>query len=218
MHSASLSHCMKHSMYISVLIVSLFAFQPGKAQNVNTSESERDSTTIVENTFFDMFDGPPGRAALYGLVIPGGGQIYNKKWWKLPIVYGLEGFLIFNIVQTSLDYRTFQDGYLKMLNGEIQEFMGTSSIDAIRRVRNSARKNREYAWVFFIGGRLITIFEAFIDRHLMDFDVSDDLSFHIIPGPGGPIPAVGYQFQLSNTPKPQKKWSYEELSLSSLPE
>ena len=45
-----------------------------------------DSSKIVDNTFFDIFNGKPGKAAFYGLVAPGGGQIYNKKWWKLPFL------------------------------------------------------------------------------------------------------------------------------------
>ena len=85
-----------------LLTVSSVAFAqdiPVIPEDRNTNEQPNppasDSTTIVDNSFFDIFTGNPGKAAFYGLIIPGGGQIYNKKWWKLPLVYGLEGYLIF---------------------------------------------------------------------------------------------------------------------------
>jgi len=154
---------------------------PTIPENTNTSvqspQSGPDSTTIVENTFFDIFTGNPGKAAFYGLIIPGGGQIYNKKWLKLPIVYALEGYLIRSIITNTQSYNGYQDAYLANLNGEGYEYKGTSDVKILRGKRDEFRKSREYAWVFFIGGHLITIFEAFIDRHLMEFDVSDDLTF-----------------------------------------
>ena len=86
--------------------------------STQNNAQDRDSTTIVENTFFDIFTGNPGRAAFYGLIIPGGGQIYNKRWLKLPFVYGLEGYLIYSIIDNSSSYNTYQDAYLLNLNGD----------------------------------------------------------------------------------------------------
>lgn len=150
---------------------------PDDNNRVQGNSNQIDSTTIVDNTFFDIFTGNPGKAAFYGLIIPGGGQIYNKKWWKLPLVYGLEGYLVYSIVTNTQSYNGYQSAYLDNLGGNVRVYLGTSDVSILKSKRDGFRKAREYSWVFFIGGHLITIFEAFIDRHLMEFDVSDDLTF-----------------------------------------
>jgi hypothetical protein len=55
----------------------------------DTSFNEAD-TIINKGGFFSIFKGKPGKAALYSLIIPGGGQIYNKKWWKVPLALGID--------------------------------------------------------------------------------------------------------------------------------
>lgn len=181
------------------------------SNNGNTSaqqtNSERDSTTIVDNTFFDIFTGKPGKAAFYGLIIPGGGQIYNRKWWKLPLVYGLEGYLIYSIVHNTQSYNSVQQAYLDNLNGIENLSQGTTDIQILRTRRNSFRKAREYAYVFFIGGHLITIFEAFIDRHLMEFDVSDDLTFEPIITDIGIFNGITYTIPLNK----KKTYTFKNL-------
>lgn len=175
--------------------------QQNRGNNVEQSEIGTDSTTIVDNTFFDIFTGNPGKAAFYGLIIPGGGQIYNKKWWKLPLVYGLEGFLVYRIISTTSSYNESQDAYLLSLMN------GTSDVSILKRRRDSFRKSREYSWVFFIGGHLITIFEAFIDRHLIEFDVSDDLTFAPILTDMGVFNGITYTIPLNK----KKTYNFKNL-------
>jgi hypothetical protein len=175
----------------------------GTQQNTDT----RDTTTITENTFFDIFTGNPGRAAFYGLIIPGGGQIYNRKWWKLPLVYGLEGYLIYSIVSNRNEYNGYQNAYISNLTGTELVYKGTSDVKILKSRRDSARKASEYAWIFFIGGHLITIFEAFIDRHLMEFDVSDDLTFAPILTDIGVFNGLTYTIPLNK----KKTYNFKNL-------
>lgn len=170
--------------------------------DVELNETGRDSTTIVGNAFFDIFYGKPGKAALYGLVAPGGGQIYNKRWWKLPFVYAIEGGLIWWIVYSTQSYDGYNKAYIFNLRNptlDPRSFRGTSNTSILLSNRNSYRKQKEYSWIFFIGGHLITIFEAFIDRHLMEFDVSDDLTFEPVPSVIGPIPGFTYTIDFGYT-------------------
>jgi len=179
-----------------VLIFSCLAYAV-QAQEITLQEEERDTTTIAENTFLELFKGKPGRAAFYGLIIPGGGQIYNRDWWKLPIAYGIEGFLVYRIINTTSNYNAYQDAYLEMLKGERTEFNGFTSVDAVKRVRDGYRKEKEFSYIYFLGGRLLVLFEAFIDRHLSEFDVSDDLSINIVPSPIGTFNAITYTYDIS---------------------
>lgn len=172
-------------------------------QNTSNEEVEtgRDSTTIVSNAFFDIFYGKPGRAAFYGLIAPGGGQIYNKKWWKLPLVYAVEGGTIYWIVTSTYQYSEFQKSYLLRLENpsdlNFVGFRGVTDVGVLKSNRDKWRKQREYSWIIFLGGHLITIFEAFIDRHLMEFDVSDDLTFEPIPSVIGAHPGFTYTIGLN---------------------
>lgn len=199
---------MKRIFIILVCICScqlVFSQRPdfeNQSRSNNTSSKEptqRDSTTIVDNTFFDIFYGNPGRAAFYGLVIPGGGQIYNKKWWKLPFVYAIEGGTVYWIYLSTTEYNSFQNAYIMNLKDSTlpADVRGIRDVNLLKSNRDKWRKQREYSWIIFIGGHLITIFEAFIDRHLMEFDVSDDLSLVPVPSVIGPIPGITYTHALN---------------------
>jgi len=196
---------------IKAIILSCFCISVCQAQITDlnaepASQEEVDSLAgneIVDNMFFDIFYGNPGKAALYALVVPGGGQIYNRKWWKLPLVYGVETILILRIIYSNRNYRGFQDAYIGSLTNTMpNEFRGVTDIAVLKSNRDKFRKQREYAYVFFIGGHLITIFEAFIDRHLMEFDISDDLTIGPIPSVIGPIGGVTFTIPLN-----QKKYT-----------
>ena len=196
-------------LFFTITCDSIAQNTPDILENTNTeitnNESDPDSNTIVSNSFFDIFTGNPGRAAFYGLIIPGGGQIYNKKWWKLPLVYGLEGYLVYEIVTTTQLYNGYQDAYIRNLNGEKVEYRGTSDVSILKSRRDSFRKAREYAWVFVIGGHLLTLFEAFIDRHLIEFDVSDDLTFTPIVTEIGLFNGITYTIPLNKKKQVQFK-------------
>lgn len=150
----------------------------------NTSLPPQDSlndgtdTLDASNSIFDIFTGKPGKAAFYSLLIPGGGQYYNQRYWKIPLVLAAEGGAIYWLVFNSQKLNTWQDGYLAMRNGEVTEFMGSSNVTAIKGVRDGYRKNKEYAYIVVIIAHLVNVFDAFIDRHLIDFDIDDDLSYN----------------------------------------
>ena len=143
----------------------------------NTSYNPNDTT---KTKFFTIFKGNPGRAALYSLVLPGAGQFYNKRWWKVPLVYGLEGAAIYYHIQARSDFNQFNACYESLVtdNIAIPECQTLTTVSDAFRVRNSARSNKELTLLFVIGAHLFQSLEAFIDRHLIDFDVDDDLTFH----------------------------------------
>lgn len=176
------------SIFFALQNVGLTQIQTNSNED-NQTEVDSASSQIVENQFFDIFYGKPGKAAFYGLVIPGGGQIYNKKWWKLPLVYGLEGFLVFRIINSGRNYRGFQRAYLNNLveGNPTMCFRGITNTQSLLANRDRFRKQNEFSYVIFLGGHILTIFEAFIDRHLMEFDISDDLTIQSQPSAVGPV-------------------------------
>lgn len=130
------------------------------------------------NTFSVIFSGKPGKAALYSLIIPSGGQVYNKKWWKVPLALGIDGYFLYNLSNKYNEFNKYDAIVTNYNNGISNPDIPESSA---RNFRAQARTNREYAWVYLIVGHLVTVFDAYVDRHLMDFDISPDLTLGSSP-------------------------------------
>jgi Family of unknown function (DUF5683) len=155
----------------------------------------RDSILPKVNTFKTIFNGKPGRAAFYSLVIPSGGQVYNKKWWKVPLALGLEGYFIYNVIDKKNIYNQYNDIVIDYQNGETNLFYTKS--EAIN-LRLQAKSGVENAWVYLVIGHLVTVFDAYVDRHLMDFDISPNLSFDGSPQSDnlGAIASISIKYRL----------------------
>jgi len=125
----------------------------------------------------------PKKAALLSL-IPGGGQIYNKKYWKLPIVYaGLisAGYFAISYGKKAITYRNEfffrQHDATEYYKPELQKY----NTPTISNYKNTYLKNMEIAIGVFTILYALNIIDALVDAHLFYFDVSDDLSFRITP-------------------------------------
>ena len=145
-----------------------------------------DSTKKSENGFLSMFEGDPGRAALYSLVLPGAGQIYNKKWIKAPIVWGLEAGAIVCIVIFNDYYQQFALGYQGMVRDglDFPNPLGNgiyTDAAGVKRQRDNFKKYRDYSIIGLSAAHLLGVIDAFVDRHLMEFDVDEDISFDLGP-------------------------------------
>ena len=129
---------------------------------------------------------PPRRATLYSAIMPGLGQIYNRKYWKLPIVYGLLGYTIWNASRKSILYNDLREAYADFPNPVLEDSLLTT------------RDKRDRAYVFVLAAYILQIIDANVDAHLFHFDVSEDLSLYILPYSN---PAAQVNFGLSLTLK-----------------
>jgi len=153
---------------------------PGQSVFLPSDTTGTDSdTAIVKNGFLSLFKGKPGKAALYSLVIPSGGQVYNRRWWKVPLALGIDGGLVYALVTNRKNFRTTQNDYLTALKMNPVP----ANIGQLKERRDYFRKWSEYSWVWLIAGHLLTVVDAYVDRHLMDFDISPDLTG--LPGTSG---------------------------------
>ncbi len=118
----------------------------------------------------------PSKAAFYSAVVPGLGQAYNKKYWKIPIVYAGIGTGIFFYNQNTKDYNRFRDAYKRRLAGfEDDEFQGISTERLIDAQRTASR-NRDVSIIVSIAFYVLNIIDANVDAHLKQYNISDDLS------------------------------------------
>jgi hypothetical protein len=124
----------------------------------------------------------PDMALYLALAVPGAGQMYNKRWWKLPIVYAAYGGLVASIDFNTKRYKLFRDSYIAELKGKEHPYSGTRySADDLRRIRDVYDKNRQLSYIGMVAVHLLQATEAFVDSHLRTFDISDDLSLKVAP-------------------------------------
>jgi len=169
----------------------LFAFYFIGVQTVHSQEdvpyiSRGDSTEQITEkgpgTLSILFTGKPGKALSYSLIIPGAGQLYNRRYWKAPLVWGGIGVFIYNIDRYSRLEKDFIAEIDRRAMGQTQEFE-LYSVDALRRFRDITNVNKQYSYLGLGAVYLLSAIEAFVDRHLMEFDVDQDLSMRFQPIP-----------------------------------
>jgi hypothetical protein len=124
----------------------------------------------------------PKKAAIWGAAFPGLGQVYNKKYWKLPIVYGILGTVMYFVASNGKKLREF-NGYIRneydsIPNPAPYDQIGLSEIESFR---NTYRRNVQIASFGTVFAWGLSIVDAVVDAHLKPFDISDKLTFKIKP-------------------------------------
>ena len=141
------------------------------------------------------FTPDPGKATWSALVFPGGGQIYNHKYWKLPIVYG--GFLgcAYALNWNNQMYSDYSQAYLDIMDDDpgtasYEDFLPPrynveANKDYLTRVfknrKDNYRRQRDLSIFCFIGVYLLSVVDAYVDAELSNFDITDDLSVQVRP-------------------------------------
>ena len=124
----------------------------------------------------------PAKAAFYSAVIPGLGQVYNKKYWKIPIIYAGMAAGIYFYKQQDKDYDSFRNAYKRRLAGYTDdEFYGNGtepliSNDRLINAQKSAQKNKDISIIVTVAFYLLNVVDANVDAHLRQYEVSEDLS------------------------------------------
>jgi hypothetical protein len=132
----------------------------------------------------------PRKAIIRSAIIPGWGQVYNKKYWKVPIVYGALGITTSLFFRNIRQYKEARDAYILATDADpsndnqIQQpyYNVKDQPERIRTFRNAVRQNVDYCVLFFIAFWGLNVADAAVDSHLKSFDVSDDLSLQIKAG------------------------------------
>jgi len=146
-----------------------------KAQNPSDN-SEKD---IVSNPKEQVHS--PHKATMYSAVVPGLGQVYNQKYWKLPIIYGVTGVFIYAFDFNNNQYNKYKNAYAEFDTGKITEFEGYTDKNIILRLKDYHRRNRDLNVIVLAGVYMLNIIDATVDAHLFDYDISEDLSLNVQP-------------------------------------
>ena len=140
---------------------------------------------------------PVNRATTLAMICPGAGQIYNKSYWRVPIVVGGFATTIYCIDWNNRGYQRFKKAYrLKadydanpelFPNGSPDEFGGRYSTSFLKNLRNSYRRNRDLCIILTAGLYILQAVDAHVDAHLRSYDISKDLSVSLTP-------TIGYSY------------------------
>ena len=137
----------------------------------------------------------PTKATWLALVIPGGGQIYNRKFWKLPIIYGGFAGCAYALTWNNKMYKDYMQAYKDAALGNweansIHDLLPPGYLDrtpktqiteTLRKQKDTYRRYRDLSIFAFIGVYLISVIDAYVDAELSNFDITPDLSMRVEP-------------------------------------
>lgn len=168
-----------------------FGFRAAEAQTIATDSIRKADTAMVMKRKTSFRD--PKRATLLSAVFPGAGQMYNRKYWKLPIVYGGAFVLGYYIRLNHQQYVLTRDSYLLVKAGKRDRYNGAYTAEQLVQLREYWRRNRDLLIIISGFTYLLNIADAAVDAHMSSFDVSDDLSLRWEPRiyVAGTRPVVG---------------------------
>lgn len=196
--------------YLSIIVL-LFILVSLNAQQQTEQSSPRfykdsvsgvmyrtnDTMKVAEQVAKPAFKPDPIRVVWMGAIIPGYGQILNRKYWKLPIVYG--GFLgcAYAISMNSTKYETYKTAYRDIIDSDpttnsfidilpegytVETLGGINAYKGILKTgQDSYRRYRDLSIIVSIGYYALTLIDAYVDAQLYDFDISPDLSLRFQP-------------------------------------
>jgi hypothetical protein len=178
------------SSFFLILSVLLFPIFTVAQDNENRSGSQLGENIVVQDTVTRPPIDPlsPSRAAFYSAILPGLGQAYNKKYWKIPIVYAALGTGIYFYLDNNKEYKRYRDAFKSRLAGfETDEFWGTDidgvplatpniSSEALKRAQKTLDRNREISLLITIGIYALNIIDANVDAHLLQYNVDENLA------------------------------------------
>ena len=165
-------------------------------------------TPAIKDSARIEIEAMPRRAALKSAMLPGLGQIYNKRWWKVPLVYG--GFvgigLVFEFNQRYYQIFLKEAQYRQENPGKKENPLFTPyTTEGIINIKDSYRRDRDLSVLAGLGFYAITIIDAYVDAKFFRFDISNDLTLQVNPTINQPIPVhatafapvVGLRFKIA---------------------
>ena len=161
-----------------VLFYSFTGFSQEDKQTKKNKQSDEklvvESGTVVSDPINPF---APSKAAFYSAVLPGLGQAYNKKYWKIPIVYAGLGIGLYFYFDNANEYDRYRDAYKRRLAGfSDDEFFGTIDTNGLIEAQKTLQRNQEISLLVTIGIYVLNIIDANVDAHLLQFNVDDNLS------------------------------------------
>jgi hypothetical protein len=158
-------------LFTLILLSGLLADRPCSAQEDNS---------MPDTSLASKHD--PRKATMYSAFVPGMGQVYNQKYWKVPLVYGLGGAMVYFIDYNQSKYKQFKEAYAAGNTQEYYIIEGRKyTYDQLTMGRDYYRRYRDLSVFGLAAVYFLNIVDAMVDAYFTQFDVSDNLALRIQP-------------------------------------
>lgn len=178
---------MRSALIICFVVACFLPLSKGIAaeNRIGSSILVEDSLPVAEK----KKEHSPKKAALMSAIFPGLGQIYNRKYWKVPLVYGTFGAAVYFVTYNTSQYNYYRNQYTYLLDYQEGKTDGSLvnpeylnyNADGLKQQSLQFKRLQELSFVVAGAVYLLNIVDASVDAHLFTFDVSDDLSFKVNP-------------------------------------
>lgn len=162
------------------------------------AQVKKDTVLVVKDTtaYKEIDPLTPAKAAFYSAILPGLGQAYNKKYWKIPLVYGAIGTSLYFYIDNNKKYHDYRDAYKRRLEGyddDDYKFLDDSRLIAGQKFY---QRNRDLSALFVVAFYVLNIIDANVDAALIQFNVNERLSMRpeVYPNDVTFRPNVGLTF------------------------
>ncbi|WP_051219081.1 DUF5683 domain-containing protein [Flavobacterium frigidarium] len=165
---------MKQLLYIGFCILLLntttvFAQATTAVPNVTVKDT-------LKSTSNDIDPLTPAKAAFFSAILPGLGQAYNKKYWKIPLVYGAMGTSLYFYLDSNKKYHQYRDAYKRRLEGYSDDDLSYLDDSRLIAAQKVYQRNRDLSGLFVIGFYVLNIIDANVDAALIQFNVDENLT------------------------------------------
>ena len=178
---------------------SLFMAEPLEIQELNSEDSisiMSDTLPVKRKRDWNTWRPDAKRAMWLAIVLPGAGQIYNRKYWKLPLVYGGITGCIYAITWNNQMFHDYSQAYMDIMDNDpntdsYNDFLHLGNVvdesnksryqELFRKRKDRYRRWRDLSVFALIGVYALSVIDAYVDASLSEFDISDDLSLSVSP-------------------------------------
>jgi hypothetical protein len=176
-----ISHLTSYSIIALLLILT--------APSVVKSQSSQIQGNIPDSVMEKKHS--PTKATIMSAVIPGLGQIYNRKYWKVPVIYAGFGIMTYFIVTNVNDYLDYKCAYIEKMNGDTtgnySDLVNKYSSESLLSAREYYRRNTEISILITAIWYILNIVDAAVDAHLFSYNISKDLTIKFEPALFSPL-------------------------------
>ncbi len=179
-----LTKCAALFMLLTATGFSCAAQDTVRPQTPDTTTQAATDTTLPAKPFFDKRDHSPLKAGLFSMALPGLGQVYNQKYWKIPIIYVAFGALAYSIQFNGSRFFQFRDAHGKRIDNDsttVDQYVGQYNENQLKTLRDFYQRRFELSIIGAGAVYILNIIDATVDAHLYNFNVSDNLSLEVRP-------------------------------------
>lgn len=166
-------------LFATLILASPLWAQQDSIRVVQPDKTSDLSDTVLIQSYAKRFN--PTRASFLAAVLPGAGQIYNKKYWKLPLVYGGFGAIGYGLNFYQNLYQDYKRQLFYILENDTDKSQEGYTEDQLRPAIEQARHERDFMIILMAGMYILQIIDAHVDAHLKEFEVNPNLQVRMQP-------------------------------------